>query len=137
MISAIRTVRSEMNVPPKAELNLIISDASEETRTRLDIHDNLLRRLARLGHIEFADKVPSSGIVQVVVDEATAALAIGDAIDISKEKERLQKEISRVELEIEKLQQKLDNENFIKKAPPKVVAEQRQRTSEYRNPMGG
>ena len=136
MISAIRTVRSEMNVPPKAELNLIISDASEETRTRLDIHDNLLRRLARLGHIEFADKVPSSGIVQVVVDEATAALAIGDAIDISKEKERLQKEISRVELEIEKLQQKLDNENFIKKAPPKVVAEQRQRTSEYQESHG-
>lgn len=136
MISAIRTVRSEMNVPPKAELNLIISDASKETRTRLDIHDNLLRRLARLGHIEFADKVPSSGIVQVVVDEATAALAIGDAIDISKEKERLQKEISRVELEIEKLQQKLDNENFIKKAPPKVVAEQRQRTSEYQESHG-
>ena len=131
MISAIRTVRSEINVPPKAELNLIISDASEETRTRLDIHDNLLRRLARLRHIEFADKVPSSGIVQVVVDEATAALAIGDAIDISREKERLQREISKVELEIEKLQQKLDNENFIKKAPPKVVAEQRQRTSEY------
>ena len=136
MISAIRTVRSEMNVPPKAELSLIIIDESEETRTRLDIHDNLLRRLARLGNIEFADKVPSSGIVQVVVDEATAALAIGDAIDISKEKERLQKEISRVELEIEKLQQKLDNENFIKKAPPKVVAEQRQRTSEYQESYG-
>ncbi len=136
MISAIRTVRSEMNVPPKAELSLIISDESEETRSRLDIHDNLLRRLARLGNIEFADKVPSSGIVQVVVDEATAALAIGDAIDISKEKERLQKEISRVELEIEKLQQKLDNENFIKKAPPKVVAEQRQRTSEYQESFG-
>ena len=136
MISAIRTVRSEINVPPKAELNLIISDASEETRTRLDIHDNLLRRLARLRHIVFADKVPSSGIVQVVIDEATAALAIGDAIDISKEKERLQKELSRVELEIEKLQQKLDNENFIKKAPPKVVAEQRQRTSEYQESHG-
>ncbi|MEC8087642.1 MAG: valine--tRNA ligase [Pseudomonadota bacterium] len=136
MISAIRTVRSEMNVPPKAELKLIIGDASEETRTRLDIHDNLLRRLARLGNIEFADKVPSSGIVQVVVDEATAALAIGDAIDISKEKERLQKEISKVELEIEKLQQKLDNENFIKKAPPEVVAEQRQRTSEYQESYG-
>ena len=75
MIGAIRTVRSEMNVPPKAELAVTVAGSSVATQARLKMHDTLLRRLARLVSVELVEEVPSSGTVQVVVDEATAALA--------------------------------------------------------------
>ncbi len=132
MIGAIRTVRSEMNVPPKAELAVTVAGTSDATQARLKMHDTLLRRLARLVSVELVEEVPSSGTVQVVVDEATAALAVGDVIDISKETSRLEKEISKVEGEIGKIEKKLENTNFIAKAPPEVVEEQRERAAEYR-----
>ena len=132
MIGAIRTVRSEMNVPPKAELAVTVAGTSDATQARLKMHDTLLRRLARLVSVELVEEVPSSGTVQVVVDEATAALAVGDVIDISKEISRLEKEISKVEGEIGKIEKKLENSNFIAKAPPEVVEEQRERAAEYR-----
>jgi len=132
MIGAIRTVRSEMNVPPKAELAVTVAGTSDATQARLKTHDTLLRRLARLVSVELVEEVPSSGTVQVVVDEATAALAVGDVIDISKETSRLKKEISKVEGEIGKIEKKLENMNFIAKAPPEVVEEQRERAAEYR-----
>ncbi|RZO34938.1 MAG: valine--tRNA ligase [Rhodospirillaceae bacterium] len=132
MIGAIRTVRSEMNVPPKAELAVTVAGASDATQARLKMHDTLLRRLARLVSVQLVEEVPSSGTVQVVVDEATAALAVGDVIDISKEISRLEKEISKVKGEIGKIEKKLENMNFIAKAPPEVVEEQRDRAAEYR-----
>ena len=131
MIGAIRTVRSEMNVPPKAELAVTVAGASDRTRARLETHDTLLRRLARLASVDLAEDVPSSGTVQVVVDEATAALAVGDVIDVSQEVDRLEKEISKVEGEIGKIEKKLANGNFIAKAPAEVVEEQRERAAEY------
>ena len=131
MIGAIRTVRSELNVPPKAELAVTVAGASDRTRARLETHDTLLRRLARLASVELCEEVPSSGTVQVVVDEATAALAVGDVIDVSQEVDRLEKEISKVEGEIGKIQKKLANDNFIAKAPAEVVEEQRERAAEY------
>ena len=91
----------------------------------------MLRRLARLASVDLAEDVPSSGTVQVVVDEATAALAVGDVIDVSQEVDRLEKEISKVEGEIGKIEKKLANGNFIAKAPAEVVEEQRERAAEY------
>ncbi|CAN0118363.1 unnamed protein product [Discosporangium mesarthrocarpum] len=131
MISEIRTVRSEMNVPPSAELPLTLTGASETTVARLETHKALLARLARLSDISVSDAVPS-GAVQVVVDEATAALPIGDVIDVAQEVARLQKEIGKVDGEIGKIDKKLGNESFIAKAPPAVVEEQRARADDYR-----
>ena len=115
MIGAIRTVRSEMNVPPKAELAVTVAGTSDATQARLKMHDTLLRRLARLVSVELVEEVPSSGTVQVVVDEATTALAVGDVIDISKEISRLEKEISKVEGEIGKIEKKLENRISLRK----------------------
>ena len=131
MVSEIRTVRSEMNVPPSAELPLTLTGASDSTITRLETHKNLLARLARLGEISFSDTVPA-GAVQVIVDEATAALPIGDVIDVAQEVARLQKEIGKVDGEIAKIEKKLTNESFIAKAPATVVEEQRSRADDYR-----
>ncbi len=131
MVSEIRTVRSEMNVPPSAELPLTLTGASDSTITRLKTHKNLLARLARLAEISISDTVPA-GAVQVIVDEATAALPIGDVIDVAQEVARLQKEIGKVDGEIAKIEKKLTNESFIAKAPATVVEEQRSRADDYR-----
>ena len=131
MVSEIRTVRSEMNVPPSAELPLTLTGASDSTITRLETHKNLLARLARLGEISISNTVPA-GAVQVIVDEATAALPIGDVIDVAQEVARLQKEIGKVDGEIAKIEKKLTNESFIAKAPATVVEEQRSRADDYR-----
>jgi valyl-tRNA synthetase len=131
MVSEIRTVRSEMNVPPSAELPLTLTGASDSTIARLETHKALLARLARLGEISVSDTVPS-GAVQVIVDEATAALPIGDVIDVAQEVARLQKEIGKVDGEIGKIEKKLTNESFIAKAPAAVVEEQRSRADDYR-----
>ena len=131
MVSEIRTVRSEMNVPPSAELPLTLTGASDSTITRLETHKNLLARLARLAEISISDTVPA-GAVQVIVDEATAALPIGDVIDVAQEVARLQKEIGKVDGEIAKIEKKLTNESFIAKAPATVVEEQRSRADDYR-----
>ena len=131
MVSEIRTVRSEMNVPPSAELPLTLTGASKDTIARLKTHESLLARLARLSDLSVSDTVPD-GAVQVVVDEATAALPIGDVIDIAQEVARLEKEIGKVDGEIGKIEKKLANESFIAKAPPAVVEEQRTRAEDYR-----
>ena len=131
MVSDIRTVRAEMNVPPSAELPLTLTGASATTVARLDTHTALLTRLARLSDVSVTETVPK-GAVQVVVDEATVALPIGDVIDVAQEVARLEKEIGKVDGEIGKIEKKLANESFTAKAPPAVVEEQRARADDYR-----
>ncbi|WP_142850284.1 valine--tRNA ligase [Telmatospirillum sp. J64-1] len=132
LVTAVRAVRSEMNVPPSARFPLYLKDASEVTRKRLDTHRDKIATLARLDRIEVTDEgVPTAGAVQVVVDEATAVLPLGDVIDIAQEKARLTKEIAKLDGEIAKVDKKLGNEAFLAKAKPEVVEEQRERREEW------
>ena len=131
LVGEIRAVRSEMNVPPSAELPMTLAGASALSLKRLDTNRGLIGRLARLSEITVSDTIPS-GAVQVVVDEAVAALPIGEVIDISQEVARLQKEIDKVNSEIGKIEKKLANENFVSRAPAEVVEEQHTRAADYR-----
>ena len=69
-------------------------------------------------------------MVQIVLDESLLFLAVGDVINVSDEKERLQKEIAKWTVELEKINNKLSNENFIARAPSHVVEEQKERSGE-------
>ena len=126
LISDVRSVRSEMNVPPGATFPLLHRDASAATAARLDTHGDLIKRLARVSGIEATDEVVK-GALQVVVDEATYVLPLADVIDVSGEKARLEKEIAKLEIEIAKFDNKLANQGFLAKAPAEVVDEQRER----------
>jgi valyl-tRNA synthetase len=128
-ISEIRSVRSEMNVPPGAMVPVIVVGASAETRARLATHDALVKRLARAQSIDLADRAPA-GAVQLVVGEATVALPIADVVDLAAERARLAKEIDKVAKEIAKVDAKLGNPQFIAKAAEEVVEEQRERRAE-------
>jgi valyl-tRNA synthetase len=129
LISGVRSVRAEMNVPPGAQIPMVITGLGDDATRWLQAHEALILRLARLKEIRVGGDIPK-GAVQLVQDEATVALPIAEVIDIGQEQQRLQKEIAKTEGEIKKLQKKLSNEQFLQKAPEAVVEEQRERLAD-------
>jgi len=131
-ISAIRGVRAELNVPPAARLTLFIRDAEPAAVERIERHHEHFVRLARIGRIERLDPATTlpDGTIQLALDGATLILPIGETVDLGRERLRLAREIERVEAEIGKLAQRLDNPNFVAKAQPEIVEEQRERAAD-------
>ena len=130
LISEIRAVRAEMNVPAAGRVPLLLKDASAEARVRLETHSEIITRLARLDTIGHANESVPAGSVQLVLDGATAILPLAGVIDLAQERDRLQREIGKIEGEIAKAEKKLGNDAFIAKAPPEVVDEQKGRLEE-------
>ncbi|MBO9710425.1 MAG: valine--tRNA ligase [Caulobacter sp.] len=128
-VGEIRSIRAEMNVPPSAKPALSVVGAGAETKARLTRHRDLLLTLARLDSAREAESAPT-GSVPIVMGEATGALAIADFIDLSAEKARLTKEVAGHVGEIEKIGKKLGNPDFIARAKPEVVEENRERLAE-------
>ncbi|MEO0036375.1 MAG: hypothetical protein RLZZ501_2398 [Pseudomonadota bacterium] len=135
VVSTVRGVRSEMNVPPSAQVELLVAGLAPERAGWLATHGELLRRLARCASITAiaADALDShrSGAAQMVVDEATLVMPLGAIIDIAAERARLGKELAKLEGEIAKVDKKLGNADFIARAPEEVVAEQRERRDDW------
>ncbi|CAN0263491.1 unnamed protein product [Discosporangium mesarthrocarpum] len=129
LVTEVRTVRSEMNVPPSARIPAILRDASDTTKSRLATHSEQIHWLARLSEVEIDGDIPR-GSVQTVVDEATLALPLADIIDLDQERGRLAKEIDKLAGEIDRFDKKLANQNFVARAPEDVVEEQRERRAE-------
>jgi valyl-tRNA synthetase len=130
LISEIRAVRAEMNVPPAAAVPVLLRDAGPTTQARLAAHGGLILRLARLASIEAADGAAPKGAVQLMLDEATVLLPLAGIVDFDQERARLAREAEKLGAEIGKLRKKLDNEQFVAKAKPEVVEEQRDRLAE-------
>jgi len=128
LISEVRSVRSEMNVPAAAKVPLIIAGAADTTRARVAVHADTIKRLARLDSLDFGR--PQAGAVQIVLEEATLALPLAGIINIGAESQRLKREIDKVGSEIKQLDAKLANEKFVSRAPEHVVEEQRERKTE-------
>jgi valyl-tRNA synthetase len=132
-VGAIRSARSELNVPPAAELEVIVENAGETTRRRIARHHVALATTARLKTIEVAaDKLPvmPKGAIQIVIDEATVIVPLAEVIDLDAERKRLGREIEKLEAEIGKIDRKLGNAEFLARAPAEVVDDQRERRAE-------
>ncbi|HET6467460.1 MAG TPA: valine--tRNA ligase [Geminicoccaceae bacterium] len=130
VIGALRVARSELNVPPAARLDLVVVGASPATRERLERHEEALLRLTRLARIDATAASPPRGALQAVVDEATYALPVEGVVDLERERLRLGKEISKLGGEVDRLDRKLMDANFLGRAPAEVVAEQQERRAE-------
>jgi valyl-tRNA synthetase len=130
MITEIRKLRAEMNIPPKSKLTAILGGCSEATKARIERQRPLLMRLAGLEAISAGDTIPE-GSAQTVVEEATVALPLEGVIDFGAEKARLDKEIARVAGEIERLDRKLGNEKFVANAPAEVVEAEKDKRAGY------
>jgi len=125
LVSAIRTARTELNVPPGAKLRMVVRDASETTRGRLDRQGAALARLGRIESLAFGEDV-AGGAAQIVVDEATFILPLEGVIDIAAEKTRLEKALASAAKERDSLGGRLSNPAFVEKAKPEAVAKARE-----------
>jgi valyl-tRNA synthetase len=134
LVAGIRTLRSEMNVPAGQEIAAYVRAETDVAPARVRAHLDPIKRLARLKSLEKAEGAAFAAMarqaVQVVVEGATIFLDLASAIDLGKERQRLEKEASAIAGEIEKIGRKLGNEQFIAKARPEVVDEQRARLAE-------
>jgi valyl-tRNA synthetase len=129
LISGIRSVRQEMNVPVAAKIGLQIVGATPATMARAQRQMGALTRLARLETVEEAPTV-SSGSAQIVLGEANYALPLAGVIDFDVEKARLTKDVTKLDAEIAQIDKKLGNEQFVSKAPEEVIEEQKARRAE-------
>ncbi|WP_406238265.1 valine--tRNA ligase [Acetobacter orientalis] len=127
LISEIRTVRSEMNVPPSQKAPVFLKDATPETVARAERWQEAIGRMARVTHVAALTGEVPKGSAQAVLDEATLIIPLEGLIDISAEQERLKKELAKAEDEIGKTEKKLANENFVTRAKPEIVQEMRER----------
>ncbi|MEL6286832.1 MAG: class I tRNA ligase family protein, partial [Pseudomonadota bacterium] len=130
-ISEIRSVRSDLGVNAGAKVPMALVKASKPTARRLERHREVIERMARLDGAQLEIEVPE-GAIATVLGEATLALRIADLIDVGEAKARLDKELKGLEKDITGLDKKLSNANFIAKAPPEVVEENRERLTDSR-----
>jgi len=126
LVTAIRSVRAEMNIPPATLTSLVLSGASAETKERAPRWNDVIRRMARLSDISFADRAPE-GSVQLLVRGEGASLPLKGVIDLSAEKVRLEKELAKAEADIKRVDAKLANEKFVANAPEEVVEEEKEK----------
>ena len=134
LISEIRSVRAEMNIPAGAKVSVVVTGASEQTKARLKTHESAILRLARAETVSLADAAPS-GAAQIIVGEATVCLPLAGVIDLGAEKTRLQKEAGKLEGEISKIEKKLSNPAFVAKAPEEVVDGEREKVAESKEKL--
>ncbi|MDY0874182.1 valine--tRNA ligase [Dongia rigui] len=130
LVSEIRTLRAEMNVPPAAQVQILLRDAASQTQGRIAAYGDLIRRLARIDRVEYLAGEGPKGAAQIVLDEATILLPLAGVIDVEKERARLKKDLDKAAGEADKIARKLGNEQFVAKADPEVVEEQRLRLAE-------
>ncbi len=129
LVTAIRSLRAEMNIAPATLSPLVLVNPSTESAARAARWEGVIRRLARVADISHADRVPE-GAVQLLVRGEVAALPLKGVIDLVAEKERLGKELAKVEADIKRVDAKLGNTDFMARAPEEVVDEQREKRDE-------
>jgi valyl-tRNA synthetase len=128
-ITGIRSIRSQMNIPPKKALPVILKDTSDEDLSRLAANQDFLSRLANLESIiQLEGKAPASATA--LVGKMEILIPLEGLIDKDAEIKRLDKEIAKLEKTIKQSAGKLSNENYTAKAPAEVVEKERTKLAE-------
>jgi valyl-tRNA synthetase len=129
LVTAIRSVRVEMNIPVSTPIPVVMAGASAETKARAGRWAEFAKRLARIGDISFADTAPQ-GSVQLLVRGEVAALPLKGVIDFAAERARLDKEIAKADSDIARVDGKLNNPKFVANAAEEVVEGEREKREE-------
>jgi valyl-tRNA synthetase len=134
LIAEVRSVRAEMNVPPSSIVELIPVEPQEfQQSKKWDLLNKFASELKRLARIDFKvpEKSPRQQSVQIVVRGALAALPLVGIIDIAAEKKRLAGEMDKLTKDIEATIRKLENPDFVFRAPAEIIDENRERVSDW------
>ena len=127
-IRAIRNRRAEMNVPPSKKAKVYIATSYTST---FEFGGVFMQRLASASEVEVADSFELDGAVCIVTQDAKIYIPMGELVDFEAEKARLNKELEAVQKDLDFVNNKLSNENFVAKAPANVVAAQREAAAKY------
>ena len=125
-IKAVRTRRSEMNVPPSRKARLIIAT---DRRAAFEAGRSYICKLAYASDISVQDTAPESadGMVSVVTDNARMFMPMAELVDLEKEKARIRKELANAEKQLAGQIAKLSNEKFVSRAPENIVNIEREK----------
>ncbi len=138
VLSGVRRIRSEMNIPPAKQIPLLYAKGTSRDRARADKFAAQIGFLARAQsqHWLTSDEVePASAAI--VIGELRVLIPLEGLIDLSAEKQRIEKEIKRIEGELAKCHGKLGNANFVANAPAEVVAQENQRIADFTTTIAG
>ena len=130
LIGEVRSVKSEMGVPPSTAMALMLVSPSERAKKSAADWSESVKRLARVDSIETAEAAPPGSVLLVVRGEVVA-LPLAGVVDLNAERARLDKEIDKVKVEIAKVVAKLGNEDFLARAPEEIVAEHEERREAF------
>ncbi len=134
-VRSIRNIRSEMNVVPSKKIKVYVVSEDEETRNIFAQGEVFFGTLAFASEIIISnnrDHVDDDA-VSAVISKAVIYLPFADLVDITKELERLNKEKKRLTDEVDRVDKKLSNEGFVKKAPESVIKEEKEKQEKYKN----
>jgi valyl-tRNA synthetase len=131
VITETRTIRAGNKIAPKDKVRLIVKRAGPEETAGLEAQAAFVKTLAGLASLEFAAALPEGeGLLKGVAGPFEIGVVPAQPADIGQERDRLQKDIAKAAAEIEKIERKLGNADFVAKAPAAVVAENRARLAE-------
>ena len=132
-IRNIRNIRAEMNVVPSRKAKLLVWVSKEGVKDIIKEGEEYFKSLAGISEIQFVndkEEIPSDAIA-AVVEGGELFLPLEDLIDFQKEIDRLNKEKTKLEGEIKRVDGKLSNEGFITKAPAHLVEEEKEKRNKY------
>lgn len=129
LITEIRSIRMQMGVIPSAYTPLCITKVSDFVLEKIDMHRSIIKKLARINDIKNLNTRPSQSI-QVIINDSIFYLEVGNVIDIPKEKNRLEKELTKISNELLQLEVKLQNKNFLEKASQDIIEKDKARQAE-------
>jgi len=128
VITAVRNIRGEMNISPSQALKVTIQTSDESARELIGQQQDLIIDLARLENLSIempGAKPPATATA--IIDQITLFVSLAGIVDFEKEEQRLEKEILKLAKELSSVSNKLQNENFLSKAPEEIVAKVRQK----------
>ena len=124
IVSSVRQIRSEMNIPPNESIKIIINDASNTDSRRLESLGSFILNLASVESItqkDTSDDIPKSAFA--LLNQMKIYIPLEGLVDIEEEKARLEKKLVKLNQELKSVQDRLSNDTFIEKAPTEVVEE--------------
>ena len=130
IIVAIRTIRSESNLPPGNEITVLLNNATEDDMAKVGRNERFLKKLAKLDSISVLpgdEEAPPS--LSALAGHIEVLVPMAGVIDVDAEVARIDKELGKAEVEIKRLAGKLNNPKFVEKAPADVVDAEREKLS--------
>ena len=143
VIRAIRNLRSEINVPPQREVEVVFYDGDRESPRRqqrmdfLKAQEPYILALARVGSVAYAAESTArpKAAATAVVGSTEIFLPVSESMNLVEEETRLGKEMGKVEVELARTKKKLDNKEFLGKAKAEIIDKEKKKAEEYRDKL--